>query len=398
MGEDDGQYYVQREAAVAAGAHFEASFVQEVPLLGRPGVEFAGQAKFHPVDYTVSLAEVLNRDGSFVFERSEVTDFEDEPLRIRANGCSVTASDVVIATHTPIQGRASAIRAAAFQSKIYPYMTYALRARIPKGVVPEALFWDTHDPYYYIRIDPGEEYDYAIVGGKDHKTGQVAHPESLFYELQSYVSSFLPAPTLLQKWSGQVIETHDGLPFIGKLFDHQYVATGFAGNGMTFGSLAGLMIAEEIVGEASPWRELLSPHRKNILAGAWDYVRENLDYPFYMVKDRIKRDESLSPEELETARSSGFRVDESQRTEMRTARFTPYLPSALIWAAAFIGIEQKRRGIVRAMDLGMTRKGKFLQVLPNGVYSGSPSNPPRRLCAQQESRARSGRSLLIFSC
>ena len=58
----------------------------------------------------------------------------------------------------------------------------------------------------------------------------------------------LPGIAISHRWSGQVIETPDGLPYIGKMADHQYAATGFGGNGMTFGTLAGIMIADAIQG------------------------------------------------------------------------------------------------------------------------------------------------------
>jgi glycine/D-amino acid oxidase-like deaminating enzyme/nitrite reductase/ring-hydroxylating ferredoxin subunit len=298
MGMDHDESEVDKELNALNRAGLDASFVPSAPLFRRPGIEFAAQAKFHPVEYVTSLAQVINRDGSYVFERSQVTEFHESPVRIRVNDWSISASDVVLATHVPLQGLASAVTATTFQTKIYPYMTYAVRARIPKDVLPEALFWDTHVPYYYVRIDSGEDNDSAIVGGKDHKTGQAVHPESALYELQNYAAGFLPAPIIMQSWSGQVVETHDGLPFIGKLLDHQYIATGFGGNGMTFGTLAGLMISEEIVKEANPWQELLSPHRKRPFTGAWHYVRENLDYPYYMVKDRIMRHESIPLEDI----------------------------------------------------------------------------------------------------
>lgn len=313
MAMDHDEADIDTEIKALARGGFGASLEPSIPLFRSRGIKFASQAKFHPLNYTVSLAQVVNGGGSYVFERSRVTGFEESPLRIRVNEWWISAADVVLATHVPLQGLAGALKATTFQAKIYPYTTYAVRARIPKGVLPEALFWDTHVPYYYVRIDAGQDYDFAIVGGKDHKTGQAVHTESALYELRSYATGFLPAPVLMQTWSGQVVETHDGLPFIGKLLDHQYIATGFGGNGLTFGTLAGQMIAEEIAGERSQVRDLLCPHRKSLFAGTWHYVKENLDYPIYMLKDRLVPSESVSlaeivPGEGAVALVSGQRV------------------------------------------------------------------------------------------
>jgi Rieske Fe-S protein len=99
---------------------------------------------------------------------------------------------------------------------------------------------------------------------------------------------------LSHRWSGQVIETPDGLPYIGAMTDHQYAATGFSGNGMTFGTLAGIMIADAIQGRQNPWADLFDPSRKAIRRGLWDYITENADYPYYMARGTFEgKDRSL---------------------------------------------------------------------------------------------------------
>jgi Rieske Fe-S protein len=65
------------------------------------------------------------------------------------------------------------------------------------------------------------------------------------------------------------------------------VATGFGGNGMTFGTIAGMMARDAVLGRPNPWQEIFSPGRTSVRAGAWDYVRENKDYVYYLIRDRI---------------------------------------------------------------------------------------------------------------
>ena len=98
---------------------------------------------------------------------------------------------------------------------------------------------------------------------------------------------------IVHHWSGQVIETPDGLPYIGATADHQFAATGFSGNGMTFGTLGGMMAADWSLGRKNPWSALFDPSRKSI-AGAWDYVKENKDYPYYLIRDRFAGTEGRS--------------------------------------------------------------------------------------------------------
>jgi len=104
----------------------------------------------------------------------------------------------------------------------------------------------------------------------------------------------VPDIQLTHRWSGQVIETPDGLPYIGRMADHQYAATGFAGNGMTFGTLSAMMIADAIDGQENPWAELFEPGRSALRRGLWEYVKENADYPYYMLRDRFAGAEGRS--------------------------------------------------------------------------------------------------------
>jgi glycine/D-amino acid oxidase-like deaminating enzyme/nitrite reductase/ring-hydroxylating ferredoxin subunit len=294
----DNRSFFKNEATVATDNFFEATYSDAVPLFNKPGVEFFNQAKFHPAEYVESLANLVNRDGSYVFERSEVSECGESPVCVKVHGHTIFAADIVIATHVPLQGNRSTLAATLFQSKIHPYSTYALRARISQALAPEALFWDTDTPYNYVRIDAEKDYSYAIVGGRDHKTGQIDDATQPMRELERYARFILRAPIILQRWSGQVVETDDGLPYIGKIDEHQYIATGFAGNGMTFGTIAGLMITEAITGRVSPWRDLFDPQRKSIRSGAWNYIKENLDYPYYLLKDRLIQESFLSPNDL----------------------------------------------------------------------------------------------------
>ncbi len=95
-----------------------------------------------------------------------------------------------------------------------------------------------------------------------------------------------------------MIETNDGLPFIGETADKQFAATGFSGNGMTFGTLSAMLARDAVLGLENPWRELFDVGRTKIKGGVWDYIKENVDYPYYMMKDRFAGVEGKSLKEL----------------------------------------------------------------------------------------------------
>ncbi len=206
--------------------------------------------------------------------------------------------DIVIATHNPLVGLAGLAGATLFQTKLALYTSYVIAGRAPKGAVPDALWWDTGDPYDYLRVEPHRDFDVVIFGGDDHKTGQRDDTEACYRRLETRLTTVIPRVELTHRWSGQVIETPDGLPYIGPTADHQYAATGYAGNGLTFGTLAGIIMSDAILERTNPWAELFDPSRKALTRGLWDYLKENVDYPYYMIRDRFAGAEAKSIREV----------------------------------------------------------------------------------------------------
>ena len=114
--------------------------------------------------------------------------------------------------------------------------------RLPKGTVPEALFWDTADPVSLPahRSAPRLRLRDLRRRGPQDRAGD-RHRRVLSRARSGRARRCCPALEITHRWSGQVVETNDGLPFIGETSPKQFAATGYAGNGMTFGTLAGMM-------------------------------------------------------------------------------------------------------------------------------------------------------------
>jgi glycine/D-amino acid oxidase-like deaminating enzyme/nitrite reductase/ring-hydroxylating ferredoxin subunit len=288
---------LEREAQVARELGISARFVAKVPFFKVPGVRFPDQALFHPLRYLTGLLRSIPGKNGHVFERTAAGEIEDGT--IRTSHGKVRFKHLVIATHNPLVGDSSVFRATLFQTKLSLYTSYALGARIPAHVVPTGCYWDTAEPYSYLRIDRGAGgEDYAIYGGEDHKTGQVADTVAVYARLEEKLRRLVPNARIDTRWSGQVIETHDGLPFIGESSDRQFIATGFSGNGLTFGTLAAIMAIDAITGVENPWRKLFDPHRVKLVGGTLSYLRENKDFPVCLVRDRFRRAEAGSLREI----------------------------------------------------------------------------------------------------
>lgn len=285
---------LRRDADLAAELGFDAELVDQTPLVGTPGVRLDGQARVHPRRYLAGLAKAIVAAGGHIHEHTDAGEFSDRPLSVSANGHRISCRGIVIATHNPLVGVAGTTGAMLFQTKLALYSSYVVAGRVPKGVVPDVLLWDTADPYRYYRVDPHRDHDVVILGGEDHKTGQAADTDARYQRLEQALATLAPGVELTHRWSGQVIETPDGLPYIGATAEHQYAGTGYAGNGLTFGTLAGMMIADRILGRSNPWADLFEPDRKAVRHGLWDYVKENTSYPYYMIRDRFAGAEGRS--------------------------------------------------------------------------------------------------------
>jgi len=167
-------------------------------------------------------------------------------------------------------------------TKQAPYMSYVIGAAVPRGSVPRALYWDTADPYHYIRLQrmPSESSDteLLIIGGEDHKSGQADDTEERHGRLESWARERFPMMREIAfHWAGQVMETIDGLAFIGRNpldHDNVFIATGDSGMGMTHGTIAGILLTDLIVGRENAWETLYDPKRKTLRAMG-EFVKEN---------------------------------------------------------------------------------------------------------------------------
>jgi glycine/D-amino acid oxidase-like deaminating enzyme/nitrite reductase/ring-hydroxylating ferredoxin subunit len=256
-----------------------------------PALLFPNVAQFHPLKYMAGLARALERAGGRIYCSSHAEHVEGGvPGLVHVGRHVVTADAVVVATNTPVNDRV------AIHLKQAPYMTYVVAARVPQGSVPAVLAWDTGDPYHYVRLHE----DFLIVGGEDHKSGQAQDTPERHARLERWARERFPAMGPVEyAWGGQIMETLDGLGFIGRNpMDHEnvFVATGDSGMGLTHGTIAGMLIADLVRGRANPWEKLYDPSRVPVRAAA-EWARENSNVALQYA-DWLTGGDVHSPEEI----------------------------------------------------------------------------------------------------
>jgi len=279
---DDGAV-LDKELAAARRAGLEVEKLAAAPLAipSPPAcLHFGGQAQFHPLNYLNGLLARCEALGVKCFSHTAVVEVEGGPMATVTTdaGHRIRCAAAVVATNSPVNERF------AIHTKAYPYRTFAIGALVPHGGIRRALYWDTAEPYHYVRCQdwshaaPG--HDLVIIGGEDHKTGHHDDAPERYARLERWARQTFPAiGNVVCRWTGQVLETLDGLAYIGREptgEENVYVATGDSGMGMTHGTIAGILISDLIVGRANPWEELYDPSRKPIrsLGG---FMAENLD-------------------------------------------------------------------------------------------------------------------------
>ena len=268
----------EAEAARRAGVPGVERLTQipGVPFTTRAALRFGNQAQFHPLKYMAGLARAIERDGGRIFCGSHVSDLEKRPRRPQVKtdaGRTVTADAIVFATNSPVNDWVT------MHTKQAAYRTYVIGVRIPKNAIARGLYWDNLDPYHYVRLVTDGDTEVLIVGGQDHKTGQADDQERRFVALEQWTRERFPmAGEVTHRWSGQVIEPNDYMAFIGRNpgDENIFIATSDSGNGMTHGTIAGMLITDLIVGRENDWAKLYDPSRVS-LRSTPEFLRENLN-------------------------------------------------------------------------------------------------------------------------
>ena len=310
-GDDLGQLDRELQAAHRAGLT-GVSRVDRAPLASfdtGPALRFPYQGQFHVMKYLRAVAEAAKRDGAQIYNGTRATRIEGgKAAHVETNRGVIHAGAIVVATNSPINDLV------AIHTKQAAYRTFVVGARIRSNSLPQILLWDTPDPYHYVRVHrvrPGERahgkrstqaegYDVLIVGGEDHKTGQANDAEERFQRLEAWTRErFGEIPQFEYRWSGQVMEPVDGLALIGRNpldHDNVYIATGDSGNGMTHGTIAGMLLTDLIVGRENAWTDLYDPSRKS-LGAIKEFAKENLNVAVQYA-DLVTPGEVSDPEEV----------------------------------------------------------------------------------------------------
>jgi glycine/D-amino acid oxidase-like deaminating enzyme len=333
---DDGRRGLEREieAMKEVGLVGQLKARSPLPFPHQGAIVIPDQARFDPRAYTQALAQAFVQRNGRIFEQTCVQDIQElaaGACRVTTPDGKVTADHVISATHAPLLGLWS------LQSRAYPRQSYVLGVRVRRPIV-DALFWDTDDPYHYTRRATSSDPELLIIGGADHHTGEAGRNEQQSFDaLERYAAEHFEVQAIEHRWSHEYFEPADGLPYIGRVpgMNRVWVATGFSGDGLSYGTMAGMLLGDEILGRSSPAAKVLDPSRIKPLASAPRLAQGAATIARHFVGDRLSRGEVASP--LDVQPGQGRCVAWPARCgpciATRTARCTTSRPSAATPAA-----------------------------------------------------------------
>lgn len=309
-----------------------------------PSLKVPGQARFHILKYIDGLLKALKKHPKVqIFSNTHIRSLKDGSPCISETelGHKIHSSHTIVSTCTPSNDRVY------IHTKQAAYRTYMIAALIEKNTLSKDLYWDTADPYHYLRTlehHADSHLEWLLVGGEDHRTGQEKAIEERYEYLENWARLRFPMLRNVEyRWSGQVFEPVDGLAFIGLNpgDKHTYIATGDSGNGLTHGTIAAKLISDLIVGVPNAWQELYSPTRKT-LKSASEYISENLNTAMqygdwlkeWFSEDELKVIDELPPNEGVIIRKGvkKIAVFKDQHNELHfNSAYCPHLAGCVRW-------------------------------------------------------------------
>jgi glycine/D-amino acid oxidase-like deaminating enzyme/nitrite reductase/ring-hydroxylating ferredoxin subunit len=298
--EDVDKLKEELEAAKRAGLPAELSRVP-LPLVVRAGLCFPGQAELNPLSYLAALARRLPGDGSYVFENTRVLAVDEgEPCRVHLEqGLVLSAERVILATHVPLNR-------VLLMPRVEQCRSYVISG--PAHQSAPGLFWDTEQPYHYVRRQRVGTHHHWIIGGADHKTGEMPAVDP-FVELSEH-AVHVGLHDVQERWSAQVVASSDGLPLIGPnaMSERVYVATGYNGNGLTFGTLAAMLLRDACLDRFNPYAALYSTSRVKTLASLVSLIGDHVDFPLQLLSDALRPPEARSLSEIRPGQAKTLRL------------------------------------------------------------------------------------------
>ena len=133
------------------------------------------------------------------------------------------------------------------------------------------------------------------------------------------------------RWGGQHYKSADSIPFIGKsdIGKGFYYATGLATDGLIYGTLAAMIITDEISAMHNPWTEVYTPKRFTPMASAKEFLKENTDVASQYLKDLPFKFDANTLDEVQKGEGKVLSVNGKRCAAYRDENYQLHIVSAI---------------------------------------------------------------------
>jgi glycine/D-amino acid oxidase-like deaminating enzyme/nitrite reductase/ring-hydroxylating ferredoxin subunit len=256
-GSRSGRKAVRREYELGRqlGLDLSREDAVELPYNSYGAIRLPDQAQLYPLDLLITLATELRSLGGLVVEGLRVLNVKvASQASVITDRGTVTADQVVLASGVPFLDRGL------YFTKVTPQRSYVVAFRVP-GTVPRGMYLSADAPTRSLRTAIHDDQELLLVGGNGHEAGHFPKPPSdLVDDLANWTKNRFPGAEVTHIWSAQDYQSHNQVPFVGKLprgGGHVQLATGYGKWGMTNAAMAALMIVNNTFGDKPEWARTL---------------------------------------------------------------------------------------------------------------------------------------------
>jgi len=299
-----GSVDMDNEQKIAEQAGLQVADIpqQGFPVSFRQGIQYPDQAQFNPLKYIRHLAAQVEKMGGIIYENSRVISIEEnkEDLKLKTKTYTIHANHVVHATHTPIGLQLQ------YHPFLGPYREYGIAAKLKSGTeYPFGIYWGHFDggKFSFRSYAPAGD-PYLICIGSMHKTGQAKDNKEHLSRVQEFMRSHFNVDEITHQWAGQNYKSADFLPYIGPKNNgsKQYFATGYSTDGLIYGTLAAMILSDQIMGTENPFSGLYRSNRTQPAKSTKLFIKENVNVAGEWIRDYLKKGtpgeaDDLLPEE-----------------------------------------------------------------------------------------------------
>ncbi|MFE8701404.1 FAD-dependent oxidoreductase [Cytobacillus sp. FJAT-54145] len=281
---------VEKEARAYQKLGIDGGLVDSIPfnIDTRSTIVMRNQAQYHPLKYLNHLVRMFLEAGGEIYENTTAVDIEDgpRPKVMLRNGKEISCKHLIAASHFPFCDKKGL-----YFARMYVERSYILGITTDKEY-PGGMYISSDSPTRSLRSTPLENGERLIlVSGEGHKTGQGIDTMKHYTALEQYAQDIFGIKEYKYRWSAQDMYTLDKVPYIGPITENQRnvsIATGYHKWGMTNGTAAALLLADDVLERDNKYRELYHPSRFHADPDVKKFLSINADVAKHFVKGKLE--------------------------------------------------------------------------------------------------------------